>query len=308
MKESIMKNIEISSYGELLVYKKWYTPDILYKIIKEKKLKGLRIVAHLRDQRLSNIDFLKDCTFLEGLDVISVDDFDFGFLQYLSKLKSLGIGTEGVNKIDLSNLKELEYLSIDWRKKVSGIENCKNLKILSVYRYTEMDLSQFKGLTNLKKLIIKTSSILSIDGINELVNLENITLSNCKKLRSIKALNGLKKVEELEFNSCRKIEDFSTLVNLPNLKTLYLIDCKHIHSIKFINNFPLLNEFGLLGDSQVIDGDMTPAKRIKRLTYRHRSHYNEKIETPEADELEKRNIAFIKKSWDEFIKRGNTLN
>jgi hypothetical protein len=35
----------------------------------QKQLEGLRIFAHLKDERLENLDFLKDFTFLERLDI-----------------------------------------------------------------------------------------------------------------------------------------------------------------------------------------------------------------------------------------------
>ena len=241
------------------------------------------------------IDFLKDFSFLETLHINSVDDFDFSFLKNLVNLKDLLIGVEGKKLIDLSYCVNLEKLTIEWRKEVRGIEKCGNLQLFSLYGYKKSDLSQFAMLTSLKKLIMKSSAIGSLNGINALAKIENIRIANCKKLNSVLHLNGLNKLEYLEFNTCPNIVNFSSVKNLPNLKTLYLIDCEEISSIKFIHNFPLLETFGLLGNTNITDGDTLPAKGIQHLSYRHYPHYNFKIPTPEADALEKRNLDKIKR-------------
>ena len=75
--------IEISPYGSLLVYKKEYSAKDVSTIIKEHKLRGLRIFAQLKDDRLYNLDFLRDFSFLEVLDITSIDDYSFDFLNKL---------------------------------------------------------------------------------------------------------------------------------------------------------------------------------------------------------------------------------
>jgi hypothetical protein len=291
--------IKIAPYAPLLIYQKGYTPEFVFETIKKNNLLGLRIFAYLNDTKLSSVDFLSEYTFLETLHISSVNDFNFEFLHNLKNLKELSIGVEGNNPIDLSSCTKLERLFIDWRKNITGIESCERLSIFSLYGCKESDLSKFKDLINLKKLIIKTCGFQTLNGINALVNLEDILLGNCRKLTSVKDINGVNKLENLEFNGCAKINDFSSLNDLPNLKKLYLTDCKKIDSIKFINAFPLLKEFGLLGNTDIVDGDVLPAKDIKHLRYNHRSHYNVIIASAEADALEKKNIEKIKTVWKE---------
>ena len=115
-------------------------------------------------------------------------------------------------------------------------------------------------------------------------------MGNCRSLKSVKDLNGLKKLKKIEFNVCSKIEDYHFLTDLPNLECLEFIDCRDIKTIKFIKNFPKLRELALLGNTNVLDSDMRPAKDIEDLCYAPRKHYNIKIETPKYDELRKQNL------------------
>jgi len=72
------KEIEISPYGSLLVFKKGYTLQFVKRVISEKNLRGLRIFSFF-EERLDNLDFLNEYSFLEALDITSINDFDFGF-------------------------------------------------------------------------------------------------------------------------------------------------------------------------------------------------------------------------------------
>ena len=77
------KEIEISPNDSLLVFKKGYTPEFVFETIHKKNLNGLRIFAILNEDRLSNINFLSDYSFLKSLDITSVDDYSFDFFERL---------------------------------------------------------------------------------------------------------------------------------------------------------------------------------------------------------------------------------
>src|SRR6476661_8903673 len=82
--------IEISPYGNMLVYEKEYSSEFVKQTIRSKKLSGLRIFDHL--DPLESLDFLRKFNFLEKLDIDSINDHDFSFLSNLFNSKSLGIG------------------------------------------------------------------------------------------------------------------------------------------------------------------------------------------------------------------------
>jgi hypothetical protein len=288
-----MEDIKVS-YNNLLVYKRGYTVADVYNTITKKKLNGLRIFAELKSDRLDDISFLKDYTFLEQLDVTSVNDYDFSFLSKLVNLKKLSINIEGNNEINLSDLVKLEYLSMQWRKKIYGLENCARLSSLGLIEFKEQDLVKLNNLKNLTDIRIKTASITSLNGLKELVNLQNLDIGNCKKLTSIRAINESPKLEQLDFDTCPNIKDYDSITSLPNLQTLRLINCGRVESIKFIESLPRLSKLSLLGNTVINDGNLLPAKGVKSVEYKHYNHYNIKLENPLYNQTVKDNLEKIK--------------
>jgi|688.fasta_scaffold180260_3 hypothetical protein len=289
-----MGDIEIASFDNLLVYKKGYTPEFVSKIITDKKLGGLRIFSILKEDKLETINFLQDYSFLEKLDVTSSTDFDFSFLSRLVNLKKLSINVEGRNEIDLSSLTKLEYLSVQWRKTIKGFENCTRLSSLGLIELKEPDLVKISSVKSLTDIRIKTASIESLNGLQGLINLQSLSIGNCKKLTSINAINQLPKLRNLYFEKCPIIKDYESVNSLPSLEDFSLIDCGVIESIKFTESFPLLSKLSLLGNTIVNDGNLLPAKRIKSVEHKHYKHYNIKIEDTTYNQTVKNNLQKIK--------------
>ncbi len=292
------RNIEISPHGSLLVFKKDYTAELTHSIIQEHNLRGLRIFAQLKEDRISDLDFLQDYTFLKALDISSVDDYDFSFLSKFKNLEELTINVEGKAPIDLKSQTNLENLTIRWRKgKILGLEKCTKITSLCLIEYTERNFTPISSLINLNNLEVKTSSIENVDGVEYLTNLSSLLLGNCKKLSLITKLRNLKNLTSLNLKLCPNIKNFSDLENLSNLKNLEISDCEAIDSIKFIKNISSLKRLELLGNTDVLDGDMMPAKGIKEVIYKHRKHYNAKIENDRYDQIVKNNLEKIKKMF-----------
>lgn len=288
--------IEISPYGNMLVYKKGYTSDFVKDLIDKHRLEGLRIFDHL--DRLDNLNFLKEYSFLKKLDIDCINDHDYSFLGNLPNLKYLGIGLsiKQLNTIDLSNQEKLETLAIQWRKKIIGFENCTRLTSLTLVEFKEKNLQKIECLKNLVELHIKTGAIESLQGVDKLENLQNLNIGNCKKLQSIKTINHLQKLKELHLDACPNINDYDEVTDLPTLETLTLIDCGKVQSLKFIEHYQSLSKLSLLGNTVIVDGDLVPAKRIKLLEHKHYGHYNIKLENPTYNQNIKNNLEKIK-NW-----------
>lgn len=273
--------IEISEYGLLLMYKNGYTSEFVERTIKQNKLNGLRIWTDPMDNPPLSLGFLEQFSFLEALDVSSLYDYEFRFLQTLAKLKKLSIYIykEGKNEINLSNQTNLEDLTIQWRKgKIKGLEHCRKLTTICLVEYKEADFLPICDVKQLEHLIVKTASIKTLNGINELENLESILLGYCPSLRSIKALNGSRNLKSLEINLCTKIQDYDSLTDLPNLRSLTLTNCRSIDSIEFIRNFPSLESIALVGNTNVHDGNLLPVQHLKEYFFSPQKHYNLKMD------------------------------
>lgn len=80
----MLDKIEISPYGNMQVFKKGYTAEFVKKTIQVRRFNGLRIFDHL--DRLDTLDFFKDNTFLEKLDIDCMYDHDrFTYLHRAEK-------------------------------------------------------------------------------------------------------------------------------------------------------------------------------------------------------------------------------
>jgi hypothetical protein len=289
-----MEDIEISPYGSLLVYKKNYTSEFIERNIKDKNLRGLRIFALLQDQKLGNINFLEKLDFLEHLDITSLENYNLSVLKYLKNLKSLSLNIPKNISINLTTLKSLNSLTINWRNEISGLEHCKELKEVCLVELEASDLSFLSSLIKIEKITIKTGTVTSLKGVENLKTIQSLIIQNCKRLNSVVPINGLNNLEYLKFDTCPKITDFSSLNDLPYLKDLEITDCKKITSIKFINSIPSLRKLVLLGNTDIEDGDLIPAQFIPEVYYTHRKHYNIEIKNKKEEKRREENIEKIK--------------
>jgi len=197
-------------------------------------------------------------------------------LKNLTNLERLTIGqsvTEN-NLIDLSNLIDLRYLHLFWRKKIVGVEKCSKINELALISFKEKDFSKFQSLKNIRSIRIATGSIQNLDGVQNFKDLESISLGNCRYLTNIVALNGLHNLKILEFDTCSKIEDYESLTDLPNLEKLVIKNCKDIKSIQFLKKLPTLKKLVISANSKILDGDVKPAQHIDWVFIRQWKHYN----------------------------------
>jgi hypothetical protein len=295
-----MENIKISHYGNLLEYQDNYSPEQIKNLIERYNLNGLRIFSHLSDEMLEDINFLADCPFLETLGISTRQDYNLDFLKNLKNLKGLNISVSLDNPkqlIDLSEQKRLESFSIQWRKNIKSLENCQRLKEICLIEFKEKDFLIIASLTSLQKISIKTGSIKSLDGLENMHSLRLLEIGNCRYLTSIATINGLVSLRKLVIEACSKIGDYNSLINLPNLESLTLRNCNSINSIKFIDNFPNLKELNIVGNTNIFDGDIKPALRINKVIVSHKKHYNVKFEmSVETKERIKRGIEKAKQT------------
>lgn len=286
-------NIEISPFGNNLIFKSGYDKNFVFSVLSEKCLDGIRV--NTRWENINNLGFLSEYDFLESLDIVGIGDFDFSFLSSLKKIKRLSISLVGDNIIDLSNQANLESLSIQWRKgKILGLDKCIKITSLCLVDYSEKDFSPVSSLLSLEDLKVKTALINNCDGLESLTKLKSILLGNCKKLSSLDGLGILKNVTSLSFDLCPQIKNYDEIGNLHNLENLQITDCKGVGSIKFIESLPGLKRLSLLGNTDVLDGNLMPAKKVKEVFYKHRKHYNITIDNVEYDNLVKSNLNKLK--------------
>jgi hypothetical protein len=245
-----MKNrsFEISDHGNLLIYDRKYSAADVKNIIETNRLNGLRIFDFW--DPLSSLDFLRQFIFLKKLSITCRYDQNYSFLQDMPQVEHLSIGPSHPmdNSIDLSHQVNLTYLSLQWRKnRIIGLEACQNLEDLCLVEFKNSDLRSIGKLGKIVRLRIKTGSIKSLDGIENLSRLEALEIGNCRSLTSMKHLNGLENLGSLKIESCHKINDYADLSDLPLLVHFKLINCGEVPDFDYSSRFSNLSKLELLG-------------------------------------------------------------
>ncbi|MBL7794078.1 MAG: leucine-rich repeat domain-containing protein [Saprospiraceae bacterium] len=220
---------------------------------------GLRILcaggSHSFKWEISNLDFLKNLTDLERLDLRYTGIRNWDFLKNLTNLQTLDLTGNYINNGDfLKNLTNLQILNLS-NNLISdgrGVKNLTNLQILNLSNNLISDGGFLKNLTNLQRLSIYKNKITNGDFLKNLTNLQSLNLSNnqinsidfLKNLTNLQSLNLsnnlISTVDEIDLPNLEILSFYSNKITnisvekLKNLKTIDL-DYNKITSISFEN-------------------------------------------------------------------------
>lgn len=232
-------SISISPFGSLLVYRAGYTPAFVAKTIQRMQLRGLRVCSLLRDEYLDNLEFLNEYSFLEALDITSMVDHDLSCLRSLTNLRSLSIALDGQSNIDMSGMSRLKELTLRWRKgRVFGLEKCQQINYVCLIEYMEDDFLPVMSLAQLERLVVKTSTIRTLDGVESFENLHTLELGACRRLRTISMLRQIPKLRRLELSGCPQLDDISAISGMEYLEEVIIADCKRVKDVESFKSLP----------------------------------------------------------------------
>ncbi|GLU51537.1 hypothetical protein Dfri01_09980 [Dyadobacter frigoris] len=207
---------------------------------------------------------LKDCFWLEELDIsgneiLFIDDLvhlknlrslnlganrikNFNVLNSLENLKDLDISSNPPMNMDfLSGLKSLEKLSIRSNKLLDGnyISVLSKLKVLDLGRNEISNIAFISDLKQLNTLSLRYNNIANIDVLSGLHGLENLDLS-FNKIVNIDSLAKLKNLKNVDL-STNKIKSISYyLVSNQNLELDYTDKKVHEKGRIFLNGNPIV--------------------------------------------------------------------
>lgn len=241
----------------------------------KKGITGLIINMSLGYTKL-DVDFLSDFNFIEYLNIVHQPLGDTKAINSLHGLKSLVLYAYFFTEIDFNNFPNLQECSIlHWTPNAKNLFNCTKLKILHINSYKKDDLSELNGLKLLEKLRIDNSQLTSLNGLQKLTKLKELNLGLLTKLTSIDNIKDTPSLEKLNIQSCKKIP-YDTLWGIKSLRWLNLSDVGNIPTIKGIERLNKLEEVYLVGDTKILDGDLSPLLKLpslKKVGVAHLSHY-----------------------------------
>ncbi len=248
--------------------------ESVMEYVENNGIKGV-IVSFDYGYRGSNLDFLKNYPFLETITIQYYGDIDISAIHYLNNLKKIAINiiTNDTQLIDFTCFPILDTCFFDWRPKAKSIFQCTTLRDLRISKFKKDDLANLQELTNLESLLISSSPIKSLKGIENL-KLSSLKLNYLTKLDSLTYIEGLaNSLQELDIHACKKINSIESISFLKRLDKLGVNNCGEISSIKPIKNLKKLDRFNFWETTNILDGDMTPCLNIKKVAFQNRKHY-----------------------------------
>lgn len=230
-----------------------------------------------------NLDFLRDCPSLKYLTIVPSDtagnNFDFSPLYEHSEILYLNCHTEyGLNFMNHTSIdysKTNGVLRLDLANDGHLNSDCVDtLKTLSVSYSKERDLTKLFSSAELDSLQIVSSSIKSLNGINQSQKIQCLDLNTNKQLEDISQLEDVRAtLKYLSIDNCAKIKDFSVISKLDQLEFLSLYGSNSLPSLDFLKNLKHLKVFGF--SMNIVDGDLTPCLSLPHAyCAKGKKHYN----------------------------------
>ncbi|WP_291285769.1 hypothetical protein [Flavobacterium sp.] len=222
-----------------------------------------KISNQIRILTLTNLDN----TLIENWEGI----YDLSFLEILHISDKLDF------KLDISRFTNLTQFGGVYSPKIINLNNHKKLDSLVISSgYPTENLDFLSSLKSVKRLhIYKANKLENLKGIEELINLHEISIGYSPKLTSILELNN-SGVEKLVIEKCKNLLDFSFLQKNKSIKELSI---DNLESIKFIT---AMSNLEVINFSDCKDGDMNPlleAKKLKQINfYPNKKYYSHTIE------------------------------
>ena len=183
--------------------------------IESGKADGLNL-NYIKNWR-SDLEPLRDSQsikFLTVNDYPPSETYDYSAIHTLTNLMHLSVYTSDKKEIDFSAFPILNSVALTWRPKAKSVFECIQLRHLFLGRYTEKDLTKLEQLKNLKYLRINLGSIISLNGLQEMTELEELMLMQATKLEDIDAILKLKHLKRLRIDNCKHVKNINAVKNM----------------------------------------------------------------------------------------------
>ncbi len=247
---------------------------------------------------LNNLYVFNNLEYL-SCDVINEEKVDLSRFTKLKKLSTSRL--ESFINLSASHLQALHfcgYFEPYPRPKLNPelLSQLKHLRSLNLSHHViDFTFEDVTELDNLERVIIVQCNIKNLNGIEKFHKIRYVDVGYCYSLSDISAIKELPNLAWLNLGPCPRIKNLDDIVNnkslralclesyknvdiekirsLKELQFLYLDNCNPIPSIRFIDD--LKNMLGLLIlGTKIIDGDLTPAMRLKDAGITVMRHYN----------------------------------
>ena len=128
----------------------------------------------------------------------------------------------------------------EWVKWLYGERILAPVKLLNVgcSDSIPIELVQFNKLKSLESLSWNFGNYKSLDGLEALVELRDLSFCYCDSLINIDAISNLDHLHTLDLSGSRSLNDLRPLAKLPSLINLNIKNCESIEDIDFLKSKP----------------------------------------------------------------------
>lgn len=249
-------------YKNVLILNDEHTAEELYR-----KLKSIEVASlHFKYGEWKHLDNLKNFN-IYGIKV-QCTNIDWEAIINQPNLKRLDIRIAPKKPTDFSALTELQGLTLEYKRSMSPVNfNLPKVSDLVLSRFTDKDLSKLRGMKNLREIWLHSSSIESLDGIENFKHLEVINLESLPKLSNIDAIKNLKKLCGLRISTCKNLHDISAVEKLTSLHSLVFSDGGSTESFDFLKPLQNLEEFRFGSGTKLLNLDPSPLLDLRELKH-----------------------------------------
>ena len=120
----------------------------------------------------------------------------------------------------LPRLQLLSFIAVEG-KQLLGLPTCENINELRLYDYRSRDLSDLQLPPALESLVISSSDLTSLTGIEDATSLVDITLEKIPQLKSVDILSGLPSLKTVKILQGDEI-DTTALLSRPDVEVEYV--------------------------------------------------------------------------------------
>ena len=189
--------------GKVLIVKGAWSFDISDYMLKE-GIYALRLTDSFGFKG-EDLSFLPSLTFLKSLELYCWDAKDIKVLETLPQLEVIGLQFRSSKKLDFSNFTKLRVALLTWAKGLESIFALENIQYLNIQNYPYKNLEPIEHMDKLRRLSLTSRMLESLDGIEKLINLEELDLYNCQQLVSKAGIEKLNNLQKVEIESCNKL-------------------------------------------------------------------------------------------------------
>ncbi len=204
---------------------------------------GLRILWY--DEM--NFDFYSQLPALRNFDVSSYNTSDYTNLLQNKKLTDLGIGETKSTSVDLSFIKEFEYLTTLWidgmKKGLESVAELTRLERLTFRGVKLNNLDLINNLKNLKQLRLLFGSYKNLDAIANAKSIRTLEISRTRQIPDYDFLKSMHNLNSLYLEGMSKMESLPDLTGLINLKRIQIDNNSRLTDISNLNQLPNLEIF-----------------------------------------------------------------